>query len=330
LPAANLYNPNPNDAVPASYSFVSGSYSDGKTDTVSAYLFDTLKLDERWSINGGARVDHYRTTYRTVGGTAAGNWAVDGNLFNWKLAAIFKPTQNSSIYALYATSAQPPGGSTFALNNTASNANNVNYSPQKTKTAEFGTKWDLLDKKLALTAAVYRTSVENEVESDGAGGYVQTGKKRVQGLELGMSGAITPKWDVMAGYALMNTSVASGAVQTASGENVLSYTPRQTFTSWTTYKLDNGFKFGGGARFVGRMYRGSDGAATSPTPTPRYIQSYWVWDAMASYVVSKNLTLQLNAYNIFNKDYVASINKSGYRYTPGLARSAVLTANIKF
>jgi catecholate siderophore receptor len=35
-------------------------------------------------------------------------------------------------------------------------------------------------------------------------------------------------------------------------------------------------------------------------------------------------------YNLADKEYVAAINKSGYRYTPGSPRAASLTANVKF
>ena len=40
---------------------------------------------------------------------------------------------------------------------------------------------------------------------------------------------------------------------------------------------------------------------------------------MASYRINKNVELQLNVYNLFDKEYVAAINKSGYRYIPGIA-----------
>ena len=39
---------------------------------------------------------------------------------------------------------------------------------------------------------------------------------------------------------------------------------------------------------------------------------------------------QLNMYNLFDTDYVASINKSGYRYHPGEPRTFMLTANVHF
>ena len=60
------------------------------------------------------------------------------------------------------------------------------------------------------------------------------------------------------------------------------------------------------------MHKGSDGAVGTPA-LPRY----WVADAKLGYRVNRNLDFQLNVYNLFDTDYVASINKSGYRYHPG-------------
>lgn len=326
LPAANLYNPDPHFASPG-FSIAQTGYNDGKTDTASLYLFDTLKFNEQWSVNAGVRADHYRTSYFANAAGALTNLSTSGNLFNWKLAGIYKPTDYSSVYALYATSQQPPGGANFSLSTNANSASNPNFAPQKTKTAELGTKWDVLNKKLALTAAIYRTEVENEVEQDPTSEqYFQTGKKRVDGLELGVTGEITSNWVVSAGYSLMNTRVVSGKTTTQSGENNLAYTPRQALTSWTSYKLPHGVILGGGARYVSSLLRGTDGAVG----TPQYANAYWVVDAMAAYVVNKNMDLQLNLYNLFNKDYVAAINKSGYRYTPGSPRAISLTAHIRF
>ncbi len=64
--------------------------------------------------------------------------------------------------------------------------------------------------------------------------------------------------------------------------------------------------------------------------TPQYTDSYWVVDAMASYRINKNIDLQFNVYNLSDEVYVAAINKSGFRYTPGTPRSARLTANFTF
>src|SRR3546814_16951864 len=74
------------------------------------------------------------------------------------------------------------------------------------------------------------------------------------------------------------------------------------------------------------MKRGTDGAPG----TPEFVKSHTVWDLVASYAFSKDFDLRLNAYTLFDKDYVAAINKSGYRYTPGAPPSVLLTAHFRF
>lgn len=60
------------------------------------------------------------------------------------------------------------------------------------RTQQPRTKWDLLDERLLVTAALYRTVVRNEVTQDPVDQqYYQTGRKRVQGIELGVVGQIS-------------------------------------------------------------------------------------------------------------------------------------------
>ena len=332
-PVANLYNPNPN--VTGYNRISNGTGSFGKTDRVSLYAFDTMKINEQWQLTGGVRYDHYDTSYSATALTLPSraitptDLSTSGDLWSGKLGVVYKPAENGSIYAAWGTSAQPPGGANFALaaGGTGSSASRVDFQPQEATTYEVGTKWDVLNKHLSLTAALYRTEVRNEVVQDPTTLlYYQTGKKRVQGIELGAAGAITDNWGVSAGFTTMDTSVVSGPAVTADGSDVLAYTPKNAFTLWTSYQLPFGLTIGGGARYNGKLNRGTDGAIG----TPAYTDAYWVFDAMASYRINKNVELQLNVYNIFDEQYVAAINKSGYRYTPGIPRSARLTANFAF
>ncbi len=332
-PAANLYNPNP---YVTGYNRISnGTGSFGQTDTVSLYAFDTMKINQQWQVTGGLRYDHYSTDYSATalvlpaGTITPTELNTSGNLWTGKIGLVYKPAENGSIYAAYGTSAQPPGGANFSLaaGGTGSSASRIDFQPQESKTYEIGTKWDVLNKRLALTAALYRTEVTNEVVQDPTTLlYDQTGKKQVQGIELGAAGAITDKWGVSAGFTTMDTSVTNGPAVTASGNDVLAYTPKNAFTLWTSYQLPFGLTIGGGARYNGKLERGTDGAIG----TPAYTDAYWVFDAMASWRINKNVELQLNLYNLFDKAYVAAINKSGYRYTPGIPRSARVTANFAF
>lgn len=341
-PAANLYHPNP-DVGGLVYG-ATGAASRGQTDTVAAYVFDTIKLGPHWQINAGARLDHYRTDFTSTavcggrrgpdcGSNPAGTVLpsvdahVSGNLPNYKLGVLYKPTANGSIYANIAQSQQPPGGNTLTLSNSDNSADNPNLDPQQARTVEVGTKWDLLRERLLLTGALYRTEVTNELVQDPTDGtYSQIGKKRVQGIEISTVGKLTDQWAISAGYTTMNARVVTGNSVANDGSSDLAYTPRSAFTAWTTYHLPFDLTLGGGARYAGQLKRGSDGAVG----TPEYTKSYWVFDAVATYPVNRHFDLQLNIYNLFDKDYVAAINKSGYRYTPATPRAAMLTANFRF
>jgi len=341
-PAANLYNPNW-DVKGLVYG-QNGAYTDGQTDTASAYVFDTLKFGEHWQVNAGTRMDHYTTDYSSTVACGARNGPVCGtlptgtvvqglttttgdNLWNWKLGVLYKPVPYGSFYVNYAVSAEPPGGNTLTLSSSTNSLDNPNLEPERARTYEIGTKWELLDQRILLTGALYQTTVSNDLVQDPVTLlYYQIGKKRVQGVELSAVGKITENWAVSAGFTTMNASVLSGSAVAQDGSSDLAYTPKKAFTSWTSYQLPFGLTIGGGARYNGEMLRGTDGAIG----TPAYTEAYWVFDAMASYPVSKNFDLRLNVYNLFDKDYVAAINKSGYRYTPGTPRSAMITANIRF
>ena len=247
-------------------------------------------------------------------------------LFNWKLGALYKAGEDVSLYVNYALSQQPPGGSNFALSTSANSAANPNMDPQRAKTFEVGTKWNLMEGALALNLALFQTEVANEITGSAAEGYFQDGKKSVKGLELSAVGNITENWSISAGYTSQQTNVDAGAVVAADGTYNLAYTPEEAFTSWTTYRLPFGLTLGGGVRYSGEMHRGTDGAVGTPALT----KSYTVYDAVASFQVNDHLVLRLNGYNLFDKQYVAAINKSGYRYTPGTPRTFLLSADFRF
>ena len=49
-----------------------------------------------------------------------------------------------------------------------------------------------------------------------------------------------------------------------------------------------------------------------------------------AYQVTDNIKLRVNANNLFDKEYIASINKSGYRYTPGTPQTFLFSADFSF
>ncbi len=336
---ANLYNPSTSDTFPPLVR--NGEKTKGDTTTAAVYAFDTIKFGERWIFNGGVRVDHYRTeTTVTNPTTAASNLSKSDNAWTWKVGALYKPAPNGSVYLAYATQEKPPGSDNFALNAGVPNAttgavniNTPNLDPQKATNIELGTKWDVLDARMALTGAIFHTVVKNDLAQRDAvtGEVTQYGEKKVQGVEIGAVGQVTPAWQLSAGLVYLDTEVEQGQ-DTATNQQTgatINWSPKWMFTAWTTYRLPVGVTLGGGARYVDTQARQINNAPVSTTSMTE-VPSYVVFDAMAAYDVTKNVQIQLNVYNLFDKFYLASLNNGGSRYTLGTPRSALLSANLKF
>ncbi len=343
---ANLYNPNIDDVVTGLAPALNGAYTRGSTTTAAAYAFDTIKLSEKFQLNGGLRVEHYTTDSNSASlstatshptlpvGTpvAAPYLSTSDNLVSWKAGALYKPVPQGSIYAAFATSKTPPGSANFALSATPGNVNAPNMDPQTTRNIEIGTKWDVLAKTLALTAAVYRTENLNEISLLDAptNTYSQLGKRRVQGVELGMVGQFTRNWQVTAGVATMKNKIIEGTTGSNSAGAQVRWSPEVTATLWSSYKFDDKITVGGGARYVSEQKRLIDPTANAATQNVPEVPGYTVVDALFAYKVGKNVSLQLNVYNLFDKFYVNSLNNGGSRFTLGQERSAQLSANIAF
>jgi catecholate siderophore receptor len=302
--------------------------------TAAAYLFDTLKFSDHWNLNAGVRFDRFRTEYSSITAPATPPTAStyiegEGNLFTGKVGLVFKPVENGSIYAAIGTSEQPPGGANFTLSTAATNANNPNLDPQKATNLEVGTKWDLLENRLVVTAAAFDTRNKNDLatQDTATGEITQYGERKVRGFELGASGMITPNWQVTAGFASMDTEVVEGS--TANTGAQLQFSPKVTFTSWTTYKFPFGLTIGGGARYTDSQFR--NGNATQATTTNLAVNpDAWVFDAMAGYTVSESVSLQLNVQNVTDKFYLNSLNSGGSRFTLGAPRTILLSSTVKF
>ena len=105
-------------------------------------------------------------------------------------------------------------------------------------------------------------------------------------------------------------------------------TPPRSFSLWNTYDLPQGWQVGYGAQFVDERNVANTGSAKVP--------AYWLHSAMLAYQFNDELHLQLNVYNLFDKEYYDRIRTSAGSGTrssslvPGDGRSAVLSASYSF
>lgn len=340
---ANLYDPNDSDLLGKPYA--NGANTDGRTSTMAIYAFDTIDLNDQWQVNGGVRFERYDTRATGTSISPAGrnvpavttlvpfSLSDSDNLSSYKAGILYKPATNGSVYLSYGSSYTPPASANFALSADPDNQNSGALDPQKTENLELGTKWNLLNDQLNVTAALFRTENDKQTSFDPVTTQAtQMGKTRVTGYELMAVGNLTEYWQISAGLTKLNAKSldqnsqnSSGVVSTSTG---VRWIPEYSATLWTQYSY-NDFTIGGGARYMGEQKRliTTESAATENMPS---IQSYTVFDAMIAYAVNKNVNLRLNVYNIFNKEYINTLNNSGARVQMGLPRAAMATAEIKF
>ncbi|MGB6104224.1 MAG: TonB-dependent siderophore receptor [Pusillimonas sp.] len=300
---------------------------DTTSTTRAAYLFDTIELSEQFQVNAGVRLDNYRISgdYTPRGGSmqsASGEWT----MFNYQLGLVYKPTKNGSIYISYATASTPPSISGGDQEGLSADMNDL--KPEKSTSIELGTKWNVLDERLNLTAAIFqndRRDAQIEVEPDVV---AQAGKTRVRGLELGISGELTPDWMLYGGYTYMDSELVKGPYSGVNEGDPLANTPKHSFSLWTTYKVLPPLTVGAGAYYVGKTYGGNQGGAGGGADKV-HMPAYWRFDAMAAYQYNKNLAFQLNALNLTDKLYIRRTNGVHHAdFGPG--RQIILSAALRY
>ncbi len=332
----SLYDPDP--SLPQSDLIRTGTDTKGETKTMAAYLFDTVALNEQWDVMLGGRIDNYETDFKeNFANGSSRTLNDDGTLYSYKGAVVYKPTSNSSVYANYGRAETPPGSENFTFGTTGRVATDPNYNPvfdpQKTNSWEIGTKWNILGERLLLGLAYYHTKHEDELaEADDNGNYTQFGERKVEGIEFSAQGEITPNWRINLGIQTMDTEITDGGANSSRygiGSSAR-WAPELTGTLWTSYDYNEKFTFGGGVRYVDEQERHTDpNVDSSQVPMP-VIPDYWAVDAFASYRINDALSADLNVYNLFDEDYIESLNIQGMRAIKGEPINAMLTLNYKF
>jgi len=323
----DLYNPTPDDPYtgPGLSSF-SKHYNalSNRTRTQAVYLFNTAHFSPQWELNMGLRYDKYK-----IVGNDAGTLRNDANLLNYQLGLVYKPASNGSIYVAYGTSSNPSGetagqagGADGAAGGTLG-GNRPNLDPEKNRSIELGTKWDVLDSKLSLTAAVFRTDKTNQRAADPILNDTISliGSNRTTGVELGVAGSVTPRWSLFGGYTYLDPKMRDAGANTAINGNRLKFIAKQSFSLWSTYKITQDFTLGGGAYYMSDRYMNDANTLRVP--------SYWRFDAMASYRINQHVSLRLNVTNLTDKlIYEGSHVGLFANVAPG--RAVRLTANLKY
>ncbi|WP_250500395.1 TonB-dependent siderophore receptor [Caballeronia sp. GAWG1-5s-s] len=298
---------------PLNYREVATNLAESSANGIGLYLNDTVSFGEHWKWIGGVRWDRYEASIHNS--INAPGYATQTNYFtSVRTGVVWQPTEWQSYYVSYGTSFNPSLEALTLTNN------QQNTPPEKNRSYEIGSKWDLLNGGLSLTQSLFNIEKTNARTQVSTGEYTLDGDVRVRGYQLGVAGHITNKWQVFGGYTYMDGTVQK-ALDGTTG-HTLANTPHHMLTLWSTYNVTPNWEFGGGPSYVSSRYAANNNLVQ--------VGGYTRWDAMAAYH-QKRYDIQFNVVNLTDKKYYdALIPSDGGRAVPGLGRTFLATLNYRF
>lgn len=323
--------------------------SDWNVKTWSLSLMDTVELTERLNIFAGLRLDDfdYSNTIQNPTTLAQTRYTYGDELWNWNAGVVYELNDFGNVYASYSTASEINGGESdlgascgyggiCTVNSDPTLV--ANSKPETTENIELGTKWNLLDDKLLLTAAVFQVTKDDVMEgtanSYAATGTLNSGRNRVEGVEIGLTGNLTERLSTQFGAATMKAKVLASAAEPASVGRTLSNFADDSVFLQMRYQVVPAFAIGGTATYSSERYAGQpDSAAAWNSSTASYsytVPDYTVYDLFANWDVNKQTSLRLNVGNVTNEDYyLAAYRSGGFTYI-GDRRNAKLTLAYSF
>lgn len=346
LPVMDISDPDHVYTGPINY--IRTGFTNAEVSNQAIYVFDRIEIGEQWELNGGIRIE------RNEGTTAAATIATPypappaqpvvtagtpfenaDDLLSYRFGIVYQPVENASIYYAFGNSETPSQASVRV----ACNATNCNVDPEEGESHEIGVKWEVFDRRLLLTAAVFRNERTNFRVASGdplVPEQVLDGSSRVDGVALGASGLITDNWSIFANYTFLDSEILQSISDVSIGGGVVDFqagdplpnTPEHALGVWTTYSFPFGLMVGYGVTYNGE-YTFNRASATADL---YYTDAYWLHRAMVSYELTDRAVIQLNINNLLDEEYYARVrnNPTNGWATPGEARSAVVSLTYRF
>lgn len=287
--------------------------SSSQVRSLSAYLQDQVELATWLQVIAGARYDDFRIdSLNLINRFAAtrrdGKWSP-------RLGLVVKPRETLSLYASYAKSFLPQSGDQF----TVLDATSATLAPEAFRNLELGAKWDVTP-TLSLTMAAYQLDRANSRASDPlTGNPVLTGKSRVRGWEAGLSGRVTPQWQISLGYTYQAGEIRSSTAAAPAGRK-LDKLPHHQLSAWNRYDLTGKLGLG-----LGLVHQSAQWATISNAVR---LPAFTRLDAAVFYEVSARMSLQLNVENLTDTRYYPSAHTDNNIAT-GEPINARLTLRVK-
>ena len=283
------------------------SYPGGLEETTQkgTYLAGKISLMEDLKLISGLRVSDWE--YKNENNTK--NREFNNELTPYA-GLIYDLNKNHSVYTSYTSIFKPQD---------KKSSSGDYLDPVEGNNYEVGLKSEYFEGDLNTSLTLFR------IEQDGVGedtGNVNGSLESVyeakdgvvsKGFEIGTSGKVTDNFS-------LDFGLANFEAKNADGSKFNTNSSRTTANLFGKYTL-NDYRFGGGLNYKSKYY--------TDTSYGRITQDAFITtDLMAGYKVNKNLDLQLNVNNIFDKEYYSGIGVNSMVY--GDPRNATLGMKYTF
>jgi catecholate siderophore receptor len=314
-------------AVATRFAANGGDADNNVTASVAAaYLQDQVELSPRWRALAGVRVDRFKVDFddrRTL--VAATDLSRTDTVASPRAGIVFLPADAWTLYAGYGFAFLPSGEQLGLATTTA------DLGPEKSVNQEIGARWDVMP-RLTLSAALFRTERRDVRVADpfNPGLFVKSGEQRAQGLELGLQGDVTRRWQIYGGFthlvARVMTPVSTGTTASVASVipagNRLPLTPGNAFSLWNRFDVGGGWGAGLGVIRQGASFASIANTVRLPAFTRVDGAIFYAFDG-------GRMRVALNVENLGDRRYYPTVDGDN-NLSPGAPRNARITVTHLF
>lgn len=266
-----------------------------KQQALGIYAQEQLTFDDRWIVTLGGRWDRVNTVADYLDTGARDDDTASA--FTKRAGLTYKFTPNFAAYANYSESFQPlvtPSANGYALSGS--------LKPQKGEQYEVGLKYQPEGFDALFTLAAFDLTQTNVPTYVSPLVQKQIGEVGVRGVELEGKAAIADNLNLTLAYSYWDSEIREDGTAGNIG-NRPQRVPRHLASAWLDYTIPGegqrgDLTVGGGVRYIGQTF-GDDANTVS-------LGDYTTVDAAVTYKVTKDVTLAVNATNLFDRKYVAT------------------------
>ncbi|NMR25681.1 TonB-dependent siderophore receptor [Pseudoalteromonas sp. NEC-BIFX-2020_015] len=290
-----------------------GAYRTSETDQYGFYAASRFRVTDLLSLVGGARISYWETgtdNYDTSASyvSTTGDYKVSNEITPY-VGIVYELTPSTSLYASYTD--------IFTPQNSKDKNNNL-LAPVLGSNLEAGIKSELYDGQLMATFAVFNAKQDNYGVRDltqpdyslpdGSSAYKGVDGTESKGIEISLSGHITPDWIVNAGYSYVDTTRNEN-------DRIWTNLPEHSAQLSTHYQFSGTLEqlnIGAGINWQSEITGYSVNHPLFVEGVTHQQDAYMLINLYANWRFNKSLDATFSATNVTDETYWANIDFANY------------------